>query len=290
MNKKNPIIEEFKKFNLLNPKNFKTINNKTRDKKCKVFQDVKTGIIVLEKNYNTSKSYSNSSYYKINNKKKIIGLNIYPKDYEEKRRYELFKKFINNKKVCDFGCNFGKFLKLIKSKAKNVCGVEINKQAYNYLKNKFIIKKNILNFKTKFNTITMFHTLEHLTDHVLTLKSINTKLLKNGKIIVEVPHANDFLIKFGPKKFKDFTFWSQHLVLYTKESLIKVLKLSGFKKISVYGYQRYNLHNHYYWMKNKKPGGHKILKNKFDKNLIKSYEVFLNKHNYNDTLIAVASK
>lgn len=290
MHQINPIIKEFQKINLLDQKNFVIINNKTRDKNCKVFKDTKTGVIVLEKNYHNKISYEKSRYYKINQNKKILGFNTLTKNNEDLIRYNLFKKHIKNKKVCDFGCNFGQFLKIIKPRAKEVYGVEINASAHRYLKNSFQIKKKIKDFKLKFNTITMFHTLEHLTDQVNLLKTIKSKLVDRGKIIIEVPHANDFLINFGPKKFKDFSFWSQHLVLHTKTSLKKILKISGFKKINVFGFQRYNYANHFYWMNYKKPGGHLILNDKFDEELLKLYELFLKKYNYNDTLIAVASK
>ena len=43
-------------------------------------------------------------------------------------------------------------------------------------------------------------------------------------------------------------------------------------------------------MNYKKPGGHLVLNDKFDEELLKLYELFLKKYNYNDTLIAVASK
>ena len=40
----------------------------------------------------------------------------------------------------------------------------------------------------------MFHVLEHIPYQIDTLKLVNSKLKKGGKIIVEVPHAEDFLI------------------------------------------------------------------------------------------------
>ena len=79
MHQINPIIKEFQKINLLDQKNFVIINNKTRDKNCKVFKDTKTGVIVLEKNYHNKISYEKSRYYKINQNKKILGFNTLTK-------------------------------------------------------------------------------------------------------------------------------------------------------------------------------------------------------------------
>jgi len=69
-------------------------------------------------------------------------------------------------------------------------------------------------------------------------------------------------------------FWSEHLILYTEQSLIKLLNVVGFHNIKIIYYQRYNIFNHLNWLSNGKPGGHK--NNKFnDNDLIQSYNNFL---------------
>ena len=70
-----------------------------------------------------------------------------------------------------------------------------------------------------FDVVTMFHVFEHLKNPIETLKSIRGKMAIGAKIIIEVPHANDFLISFlDNDKFKSFTFWSEHLILHTRKS------------------------------------------------------------------------
>ena len=88
----------------------------------------------------------------------------------------------------------------------------------------------------------LFHVLEHLPQQTSTLKNLKKCLKKSGKIIIEVPHAKDFLLSRDDlKEFKDFTFWSEHLILHTFYSLKMILKKSGFKKIKIRYYQRYGL-------------------------------------------------
>ena len=141
----------------------------------------------------------------------------------------------------------------------------------------------------KFNLITMFHVLEHIPHQVKILKALKKKLNKNGKIIIEVPHAKDFLIEcLNIKEFKNFTFWSEHLVLHTIKSLEKVIKKAGFKKIKLIYFQRYNINNHFGWIIKGKPGGHDFYKKLFGKNFQERYEVFLKKKGYTDTIIATA--
>jgi len=90
---------------------------------------------------------------------------------------------------------------------------------------------------------------------------LKSKLNKNGKIIIEVPHAEDFLILQDElKEFKNFIFWSEHLILHTYNSLKTILFKSGFKKINIQYYQRHNFANHLGWFLKKKPGGHDFYK------------------------------
>ena len=96
----------------------------------------------------------------------------------------------------DFGCGWGGFLSNVK-KAKSYNAVELRKECLNYIKKnkkKINISNNINLLKNKFDLVTMFHVLEHIPHQVNTLKLIHSKLRKNGKIIIEVPHAEDFLI------------------------------------------------------------------------------------------------
>ena len=136
----------------------------------------------------------------------------------------------------------------------------------------------------------MFHVLEHIPFQVEIIKKIKKKLKSNGKLIVEVPSALDFLLKFkNLPEFKNFTFWSEHLVLYTDKSLKKVLLKSGFKKIKIFFYQRYNFANHLGWFIDRKPGGHQRYDDMNTKELNKFYVNFLKNTKSTDTLIAVAS-
>ena len=141
--------------------------------------------------------------------------------------------------------------------------------------------------KKKFDVILSFHVIEHLPDPINEIKKLRSFLSSKGKIIIEVPHANDFLLSHAKvESFKDFTLWSQHLILHTKDSLFKLLKSVGFKKINIDGIQRYNIANHMNWLINNKSGGHKSYLAKLENRQIKKeYANFLSKLNANDTLI-----
>ena len=124
-----------------------------------------------------------------------------------------------------------------------------------------------------------------------TLKKLHRHLSPGGKLIIEVPHAGDALIKtYNLESFKAFTFWSEHLILHTRKSLETFLRAAGFNRVRIEGFQRYPLANHLYWLKEGKPGGQEILKQFRNEELEKAYAENLNKVDQTDTIIAIASK
>ena len=275
----NPIYRELKSLNFIKDKNLIKISEKTRDKKISVFQDKISKVIFLQK-YKPNKKYNSN-----------LKINISQLE-DDLRRVKQFNRYCENKDVLDFGCGWGNFLFNLK-KTRSLNGVELRNNCVNYIKNKnkkIRITKSLSNFDNQFDIITLFHVLEHLPQQTSTLKNLRKFLKKNGKIIIEVPHAEDFLLSRDDlKEFKDFTFWSEHLILHTYLSLKTILKVAGFKKIKISYFQRYSLNNHLGWIIKKKPGGHGFFKNIASKNQNEEYIKNLIKNKQTDTLIAEAS-
>ena len=280
----NPIFNEFLKYKIIK-NDLSILAGKTRDKNnLKVYKDNKSGVIFLEKYVRNLNYYSKINYK--DDQKILKNFNDY------KRRFEMFKYFLR-KNILDYGCGWGEFLSLIKN-LKLKYGVELRLKCIDFIKKKhknIVVSNKLSDFDMKFDTIFMFHVLEHIPSQVQTLKTLNEKLKKNGTIIIEVPSAQDFLLTLDIlPEFKKFTFWSEHLVLHTEKSLKKILKISGFRKIKIIHFQRYNLNNHLYWFTKKKPGGHFNLNNTFSKSMLTDYNSFLIKNKCTDTLIAIAKK
>ena len=300
---KNPIYDELIKLKLIKKLNLITLSNKTRDKKIKVIKDLKTKIIFLEKYITTNEYYSLLKYKDDDrkvldkSKRKIVKVKTFsgniktPIIEDDYRRASQFEKNLKNKDILDFGCGWGGFLRNIKN-YKSLSGVELRKECTNFIKNniqKIDISDNINSFDKKFDIITMFHVLEHIPYQTETLKVLKSKLKNKGKIIIEVPHAEDFLIlQEELKEFKNFTFWSEHLILHTYKSLKSILLKSGFKNIKIQYYQRYNFSNHLGWFLKRKPGGHNFYKEIVSDKLNSSYCENLIKLGQTDTLIAIA--
>jgi len=295
LKKSSKIRDTLLRIGAIKEENIEIFSEKTRDMhNILVYRDNKSQVIFIDEYYVGDAEYE-SGAYRNQSEPLMPNTNADLEDaLDTERRSKKYKQFIINKKICDFGCGEGNFLRISKSFAKSLLGVEIQKNFNIELNNEGIKCISKLDELTEpMDTFFLFHCLEHLPDPSRTLKEIydKLKLEGEGKIIVEVPHAKDFLLNqldFEP--FKNFTLWSQHLILHTRESLNSLLTDTGFKNVHIEGVQRYGLANHLFWLKNGKPGGHKSSLSIIEtENLKDSYADALSKLDANDTLVAIAT-
>lgn len=114
---------------------------------------------------------------------------------DDVRRYNMVKEMCTNKKVLDFGCGFGGFLSRIKDVAQKAVGVELSEEERNYLNSLGIVcERELDDIDGQFDVITLFHVFEHLQNPQEWLKKFSKKLCCGGKLVIEVPNANDALL------------------------------------------------------------------------------------------------
>lgn len=208
------------------------------------------------------------------------------------RRVAFLRPIVKGKRVLDFGCGTGAVAAELKDKCLEISVVELNLAQRAAIEADCGIKaaRDIAELKGAFDLITMFHVLEHLPDPIKVLKDLRGRLAPGGKLIVEVPHAGDALLEtYKSAAFRDFTFWSLHLYLFTESTLSKVFELAGFEATKVEFVQRYNLANHLHWLAVGKPGGHKAWKELSSTELDSAYAQKLADLKLTDTLIATSS-
>ncbi len=209
------------------------------------------------------------------------------------RRKELLQHIVANRKWMDIGTGSGGTLDEVSPLASSTFAVEPQKPARESLKKSgYNVYSSIESVsESNFDVVTLFHVFEHFTNPLEELKLILQKMASQGKIVIEVPHAKDFLISFlDCESFKKFTFWSEHLILHTRESLTRFLECAGFEKIIITACQRYPLANHLHWLSKNKPGGHQKWAFLRTAELDSAYAQMLAQLDRTDTLIAIAEK
>jgi 2-polyprenyl-3-methyl-5-hydroxy-6-metoxy-1,4-benzoquinol methylase len=279
------------KCNLCNSQNYKKRKGRVRDNKnLEIFECCDCGLVFLSEDdhinesfYENSNMHQSFDFYKWRNETFV----------DDTRRFEFLKNSLVNKKVLDFGSGNGGFLELTKNISKELLGVELEKAIIPFYKEKKIpFENNLDNISDKFDIITSFHVIEHIKEPFIILEKLKNLLEDNGKLIIEVPNANDALLTiYENEAFSNFTYWSCHLYLYTQHTLNLLAKQSGFEVEFIKHIQRYPLSNHLYWLSKNKPGGHEKWGNFFDSNeLTKAYENQLASLGATDTIIACLKK
>lgn len=195
--------------------------------------------------------------------------------------------------ILDFGCGNGGFLRAFRDgMGIGRFGVELENDVRRRLNEEGIVcKEKITEYDRKFDIITMFHVIEHLTEPKEWLRQIGEYLKEDGILILETPNAKDALLEaYGCSAFADFTFWSLHVYLYTSQTLEKVVREAGFSVAENRQIQRYPYTNHLYWILEGKPSGHKKLNSVYAEKFEACYEEWLREKGWCDTLWLAAKK
>ncbi|WP_108425117.1 class I SAM-dependent methyltransferase [Flagellimonas amoyensis] len=141
---------------------------------------------------------------------------------------------IKLKSLLDIGAGTGDFLVLVKSKGYEVAGVEPNEGARQLALQKGVaLEPKLDRFSgTKFQTITLWHVLEHLPNLQDQINDITSLLEEEGTLIIAVPNFRSFDAKhYG-------TYWAgydvpRHLWHFSKTSITKLFDPHGMEVVSI---------------------------------------------------------
>ena len=210
---------------------------------------------------------------------------------DDDRRAVEYHPFVAGKSWLDFGAGYGWLLERLGPSTVDAVGIEAS--AIQRLKVEAVgydVYPDIDALGSRrFDVISMIHVFEHVTSPITLLAELGQHLNPGGQIIIEVPHAREIMInRFASEAFKDFTFWSEHLLLHTRESLETFVREAGFSDVSIQGYQRYPLSNHLHWLARGERGGHDIWKDLDSPELRAAYAKVLEATDETDSLVAFA--
>tara|TARA_B100000795_G_scaffold63264_1_gene42664 strand:+ start:2035 stop:2919 length:885 start_codon:yes stop_codon:yes gene_type:complete len=189
------------------------------------------------------KDKSLGSYYKsdkyishTNNKKGLFNWMYHTvRKYSITTKLNLLKKISKRKNHLDIGCGTGEFLNACKNSGFKTEGIEPSKLAREQAINNYNLSvthnTELDQFKSsQFDTISMWHVLEHIPELNKTIREFNRILNKKGKVIIAVPNHNSWDAKY----YKEYwAGWDTpiHLWHFSKLSIEKIFKIHDFKLI-----------------------------------------------------------
>ncbi|MCL2440740.1 MAG: class I SAM-dependent methyltransferase [Treponema sp.] len=135
----------------------------------------------------------------------------------------------------DIGCATGMLLEYLHGRGWNVTGVEISPCA-EYAKR----ERNLNIYNTpledigfsadNFDVVHASHLIEHLNEPAFFLKEVYRILKPDGNLFIITPNISGFQARLYGNNWRSAIF--DHLYLFSKSLLIKMLKVNGFKVIS----------------------------------------------------------
>ena len=137
------------------------------------------------------------------------------------------------------GCGSGKTLALLKELGWDVYGLEIDKNAVQIARERGLVNvklggyEKIANFPDNyFDSIRLYHVIEHIPDSQACLRLIYKKLKPGGEIILGTPNTDSVVSKMFGKFWYNLDI-PRHLFLFSPNTLSTIVKTEGFSQLSV---------------------------------------------------------
>ena len=140
-------------------------NNRTRViDNLNVWKDSVSGVIYIDEFYTGNQTYIDGSYIDDEVFELKTGNPDFERERDAQRRFNSNLKFVAGKRVGDFGCGSGDFLRLAKPYCENVLGIELLQNYVDLLNSDGITCTNDLaNVENKsLDILVSFHVIEHL--------------------------------------------------------------------------------------------------------------------------------
>lgn len=139
------------------------------------------------------------------------------------------------KSILDIGSGRGWMLFFLKKyfHYETTAGTQISANAYKFSKEKLkleIYNQDLLeiSFNKKFDTVSIFHVLEHVTDPERYVERIYGLLNSQGRFFIEVPNYRAWSRKLAGRHWLALDL-KHHLFFFTPESLVSLLEKYNFK-------------------------------------------------------------
>lgn len=181
------------------------------------------------------KYYKSEEYVSHSNTRKGLINKLYHnvRTYTLKQKLNLVRSYVSRGTILDYGCGTGMFLNTCKEAGWRAFGFEPDHDARQIATGLGLqvssTKEQIIEALTgsKFDIITLWHVLEHVTDLRETLNFFSDQLSLEGRLIIAVPNYTSY----DAKLYKEF--WAgydvpRHIYHFEVNTITKLLKQFGF--------------------------------------------------------------
>ena len=159
---------------------------------------------------------------------------------DEKGRRATARNLLKNlapSRLLDFGSNVGIFLDEARKLGFEVYGVESSEKARKYAKDKFSLSLVPNTPDQKFDLITLFDVLEHVSDPKGLLVALSAHLSSDGKIIITSPDLDALAARLWGKHW--FALIPGHLFFFPSRTTEYLAETLGLKLERLGWYRRY---------------------------------------------------
>jgi len=178
--------------------------------------------------------YESEDYISHNKKSNNLVNRIYKiaRKFTVRSKVSMIKKFtINQSTLLDIGCGTGEFITQAQNKGWTISGVEPGTLARTSAEELANIKihKDIHEIeKAKFDAITMFHVLEHVSDLNGTLKKVRKLLHKEGSLFIALPNTSSWDSQIYKEEWAAFDV-PRHLYHFNQDTAAMLFKKHKLK-------------------------------------------------------------
>jgi 2-polyprenyl-3-methyl-5-hydroxy-6-metoxy-1,4-benzoquinol methylase len=233
------IVCNSEKFSLeMNAKDFSVTKEEFAIYRCSKCRFVFTRNAPLETDI--GKYYQSENYISHSDTKKGVVNKLYHlvRKIMLSRKYQLIKNLHTDKEILDIGCGTGYFLDYMKNKQYKTLGIEADKQAREYGKEKFhleiLTNEDLINgaVKTEFSIISLWHVLEHLYKPEYYMHIIHGLLKNDGYLIIALPNLNCFDARYYKSYWAGYDV-PRHLWHFSPETIEIFARNNGFEIIEM---------------------------------------------------------
>ncbi|HUV42942.1 MAG TPA: class I SAM-dependent methyltransferase [Patescibacteria group bacterium] len=157
--------------------------------------------------------------------------------YFRKKLKQIDKRVKSKGKLLDVGCAVGFFLQEAEKDGWSALGIDVSDFALNHCRQQGLkVRKGTIESvklpARSFDVITSLQTIEHETNPLNHLKEISRLLKPGGWVVLTTPDHNSWTRRLMGSHWFGYRH-QEHLYFLTRETLRKMLKKSGFRKVEM---------------------------------------------------------